>query len=93
MSPTGCQGHPGLPVNYSRSGTYYVSAERHHGSGSPNCDDHDRFVRYYTAQELYGVLPQQCRSIIEENIREFDAVAGDARGFLRAIDEGTYKPR
>jgi hypothetical protein len=52
----------------------------------------DRFVRYYAAQELYGLFPQECRSIIEENTKEFDAIAGDARGFLRAIDEGTYKP-
>lgn len=52
----------------------------------------DRFVRYYTALELYGLLPDQCRPIIEANTREFDAIAGDARGFLRAIDEGTYKP-
>jgi hypothetical protein len=52
----------------------------------------NRFVRYYTAQELYGPLPHLCRPIIEENTREFDAIAGDARGFLRAIDEGTYKP-
>ena len=44
------------------------------------------------AQELYGLLPDQCRPIIEENTRELDAIAGDARGFLRAIDEGTYKP-
>jgi hypothetical protein len=55
-------------------------------------NDRDRFVRYYAAQELYGLLPQQCRAIIEENTRELDAIAGDARGFLRAIDEGTYKP-
>jgi hypothetical protein len=51
-----------------------------------------RFVRYYAAQELIGLLPEKCRSIIEENTRECDAIAGDARGFLRAIDEGTYKP-
>lgn len=54
--------------------------------------DDNRFVRYYTAQELYGVLPQQCRPIIEANTKEVDAIAGDARGFLRAIDEGTYNP-
>jgi hypothetical protein len=54
--------------------------------------DENRFVRYYAAQELFGLLPGQCRPIIEENTREFDAIAGDARGFLRAIDEGTYKP-
>jgi hypothetical protein len=58
----------------------------------PLLKDPDRFVRYYAAQELYGLLPRQCRPIIEENTREFDAIAGDARGFLRAIDEGTYKP-
>jgi hypothetical protein len=55
--------------------------------------DHDRFVRYYAARELYGPLPQQCRPVIEENTREFDAIAGDARHFLRGIDEGTYKPQ
>jgi hypothetical protein len=54
--------------------------------------NNDRFVRYYTARELFGLLPQPCRSIIEENTKEFDAIAGDARGFLRAIDEGTFKP-
>ena len=53
----------------------------------------NRFVRYYAAQELYGLLPQLCRPIIEENTREFDAIAGDARGFLRAIDDGSYKPQ
>jgi hypothetical protein len=52
-------------------------------------DDKDRFVRYYTAQELIHLLPARCRPIIEENTREFDAIAGDARGFLRAFDEGT----
>jgi hypothetical protein len=53
----------------------------------------NRFVRYYTAQELYGLLPDQCRPIIEKNTKEFDAIAGDARGFLRAIDDGSYKPQ
>jgi hypothetical protein len=59
---------------------------------APSLKDADRFVRYYTAKELFGLLPDQCRPIIEENTGEFDAIAGDARGFLRAIDEGTYKP-
>jgi hypothetical protein len=53
----------------------------------------NRFVRYYTAQELYGLLPDQCRPISEKNTKEFDAIAGDARGFLRAIDDGSYKPQ
>jgi hypothetical protein len=54
--------------------------------------DKNRFVRYYAAQELIGLLPEESRPIIEENTKEFDAIAGDARGFLRAIDDGTYKP-
>jgi hypothetical protein len=52
-------------------------------------DDRNRFVRYYTAQELIHLLPGRCRPIIVENTKEFDAIAGDARGFLRAYDEGT----
>ena len=59
---------------------------------APLLQDADRFVRYYTAQELFGLLPKQCRPIIEANTRAYDAIAGDARGFLRAIDEGMYKP-
>jgi len=59
---------------------------------APLLHSDSRFVRYYAAQELIGLLPKECRPIIEENTREFDAIAGDARGFLRAIDEGTYKP-
>jgi hypothetical protein len=55
-------------------------------------DSDNRFLRYYAAKELIGLIPDQCRPIIEENTKEFDAIAGDARGFLRAIDEGTYKP-
>jgi hypothetical protein len=37
-------------------------------------------------------MPEQCRPIIEANTREYDAIAGDARDFLRAIDEGSYRP-
>jgi hypothetical protein len=55
-------------------------------------EDESRFVRYYAARELYGLLPGRCRPIIEANTQEFDALMGDARGFLRVIDEGTYKP-
>ena len=58
----------------------------------PLLKDPDRFARYYAAKELYGLLPERCRPIIEENTRELDAIAGDARGFLGAIDEGTYRP-
>jgi hypothetical protein len=71
---------------------------RNRGQGSreklaPLLRDSNRFVRYYASKELIGLFPEQCRPIIEENTREFDAIAGDARGFLRSIDEGTYKPR
>jgi hypothetical protein len=59
---------------------------------APLLKNSDRFVRYYAATELYGLLPQQCRPIVEANTRESDAIAGDARGFLRAIDEGSYRP-
>ena len=59
-------------------------------------EDESRFVRYYTAKELYGLLPDQCRPIIEANTDKIDgivdAIVGDARGFMRAIDEGSYKP-
>jgi hypothetical protein len=72
-------------------------ALRERGGGArmklaPLLDDGDRFVRYFAAKELFGLFPEQCRPIIEENTREFDALAGDARSFLRAIDEGFYKP-
>jgi hypothetical protein len=59
---------------------------------APLLKHENRFVRYYAARELIGLLPEQCRVIIEENTKEFDALVGDARHFLRAIDEGIYKP-
>lgn len=55
---------------------------------APLLDHTNRFVRYYTAQELMLVLPSQCRPIIVENTKEFDAISGDARHFLRSVDEG-----
>jgi hypothetical protein len=59
---------------------------------APLLGSYDRFVRYYAAQELYGLLPELCRPIIEENSRSYDALRGDAGMFLRAIDTGFYKP-
>lgn len=56
-------------------------------------DDDDRFVRYYAAAKLLGIMPGRARSIIEWNAKYgFDAIAGDARGLLRAFDTGEYKP-
>ncbi len=59
---------------------------------APSLNDADRFIRYYAAKELFGLLPERCRPIIEENTREFDAIAGDAGMYLDAIDTGFYKP-
>jgi hypothetical protein len=59
----------------------------------PLLDDKDRFVRYYTAGKLLGVVPDRARPIIEWNGKYwFDAIAGDARGLLREFDAGEYTP-
>jgi len=59
----------------------------------PLLNDQDRFVRYYTAGKLLGVVPEPARAVIEWNAKNrFDAIAGDARGLLRAFDSGEYKP-
>lgn len=56
-------------------------------------DDKDRFVRYYAATKLLGVVPDRARIVIEWNANHwFDALAGDARGLLRAYDTGEYRP-
>jgi hypothetical protein len=55
--------------------------------------DDRRFVRYYAAAKLLGLLPERARPVIEANANDwFDAIAGDARGLLRAFDAGEYKP-
>jgi hypothetical protein len=59
----------------------------------PLLDEKDRFVRYYAAKKLLGLLPDRARSIIEWNAKYgFDAIAGDANGLLRAFDSGQYHP-
>jgi Domain of unknown function (DUF2019) len=59
----------------------------------PLLDSSDRFVRYYAAKKLLGVVPGRARAEIEWNADfGFDAIAGDARGLLRAFDSGEYKP-
>jgi hypothetical protein len=55
-------------------------------------DDEHRYVHYYAAHELPALIPQRSRSIIEENARGHDAIAGDARGVIRDLDNGQYKP-
>jgi len=60
---------------------------------APLLDDADRFVRYYAAEYLLGLLPARARKNIEENTANyFDALAGDARGLLREFDSGRYQP-
>jgi hypothetical protein len=55
--------------------------------------DKNRFVRYYTATELLDIFPQQCLPVIEENTKEPDALAGDARFCLRMFKERTGEGR
>ena len=60
---------------------------------APLLDNKDRFVRYYAAQALLGLVPERARAVIEWNADfGFDAIAGDAHGLLRALDSGEYKP-
>jgi hypothetical protein len=59
----------------------------------PLLDEADRFIRYYTAKKLLGLVPDRARTEIERNAKYgFDAIAGDANGLLRAFDSGEYKP-
>lgn len=60
---------------------------------TPLLNDDDRFVRYYAAQKLLGLVPDRSRSVIEWNYKyRFDAIAGDAGMLLAALDSGEYKP-
>ena len=59
----------------------------------PLLDHKNRFVRYYAAQALLALVPERARAVIEWNAKYwFDALAGDARGLLRALDTGAYRP-
>ena len=59
----------------------------------PLLDDRDRFVRYYAAQKLLGVVPDRARAILEWNAKhKFDSIAGDAGMLLDAVEKGIYKP-
>ena len=58
----------------------------------PLLDQKNRFVRYYAAKALLGLIPDRARAVIEWNAKYgFDAIAGDANGLLRAFDSGEYK--
>ena len=59
----------------------------------PLLDDKDRFVRYYAAKKLLGLVPDRARVVIEGVANpKFDALSGDAGMCLYALDEGIFKP-
>lgn len=58
----------------------------------PLLNDDNRFVQYYAARHLEGLVPDRCRQIIEWNAKQRDAIAGDAGMHLDAVDSGFYKP-
>ncbi|MGD9614246.1 MAG: DUF2019 domain-containing protein [Alphaproteobacteria bacterium] len=60
---------------------------------APLLDYQNRFVRYYAAQYLLGLVPDRARAVIEWNAKYgFDAIAGDAGMTLDNLDSGFYKP-
>ena len=60
---------------------------------SPLLDHNDRFVRYYAAKYLLGLIPDRARRVIEEIAKyKYDALCGDAGMCLYAPDEGIFKP-
>jgi len=59
----------------------------------PLLNHKNRFVKYYAAQKLLGLLPDRARAILEWNHKYgFDALAGDAGMMLHHLDTGFYKP-
>jgi hypothetical protein len=60
---------------------------------APLLRDPDRFIRFYAAEKLLGLVPEESRSVMEWNAKYGgDSLAADARGFLWALDAGTYRP-
>ena len=59
---------------------------------APLLDERNRFVRYYAAKHLLGLIPSRSREIIEAETKEGDAIAGDAGMLLDRVDSGQYKP-
>jgi hypothetical protein len=59
----------------------------------PLLHDPDRLVRFYAAEKLLGLVPKEARAVMEWNTKYYrDSITADARGFLRALDDGTYRP-
>lgn len=59
----------------------------------PLLHDRNRFVQYYASIYLLGLVPDEARAVLEWNAKYgVGLIAADARGFLRELDEGTYKP-
>lgn len=59
----------------------------------PLLADKDRFVRYYTAKKLLGVVPDRARAVIEGVAEpKYDALSLDAGMCLYALDEGIFRP-
>ena len=59
----------------------------------PLLKHNNRFVRYYAAKKLLGLVPDRARAVIEWNYKyRFDALAGDAGMTLHNLDTGFYKP-
>jgi hypothetical protein len=52
---------------------------------APLLDDPDRFVQFYVAECLLALVPIRSKY-------EVDSISADARGTLRELDAGTYKP-
>jgi len=60
---------------------------------APLLRDPDRLVRFYAAEKLLGLISGESRAVMEWNTRyTADSITADARGFLRALDAGTYRP-
>ena len=58
---------------------------------SPLLDDKNRFVRYYAAKYLLGLVPDRARAVIEEIAKfKFDALCGDCRlRYVKGIQKST----
>jgi hypothetical protein len=55
----------------------------------PLLEDQDRFVRYYAAKYLLGLVPDLARRVIEDIAEvKYDALSGDAGMCLYALDQG-----
>ena len=59
----------------------------------PLLESDDRFVRYYAAKYLLGLVPAPARAVIEDIARyKYDALCGHAGMCLYALDKGIFRP-